>query len=103
MYRISNEVFEKLNNLDEFVEFVCQPHNGQVSAEYGDDPDRFKSRLESFKEIIAQDLPMFSIDEILKFDQYFHEFKKIYEWYGFHGLLTALEFESEKSKLSLNS
>ena len=94
--RISDEVFNKTNSLEELVQIMGTTKDGHKLSEVGDYKD-FIRRLDSFKEVIARELPELTIEEILKFDSMFSKVKDIiYEWYGFNYLLTALEFEQRK-------
>lgn len=92
MKRISEKVYRECETLDDLIMKMGRIRDGYVVSDVGD-MNTFKSRLESFKEVIKEKLPEFTIEEILKFDEYFYELKSLYKWYGVNRLFAALEFE----------
>ena len=85
--RISNEVLEKLNDLDDLI---------KIMGENVGDFDEFKRRFVYFKEEIKETLSELTIEEILKFDEYFNKLQELYKFHGYYYLFAALEFEQRK-------
>ena len=96
--RISDEVFNKTKNLEELVNKMGTTKDGLKISGVGDYIS-FKSRLDTFKQVIARDLPELTIDEILKFDSFSHKLRELYGWYGIEYLLSALEYEQRSKKI----
>jgi hypothetical protein len=96
-WRISEQVLSETKNLDELIEKMTVLRDGRSLAGAAT-KEEFKLRFESFKEMLSQDLPDFTHEEILKFDRFFHRFRGMYEWIGVGTFLTALEFELRKNK-----
>lgn len=104
MKRISQKVLDECNTLEDLLDKATTLTTGErmTFSEIGSDDNNyssFKSRLKMFKEVIERDLPNFTWEEILKFDEFYHDLKKVYDWHGVDYLLKAVEFEIEKSKL----
>ena len=102
MSYISDETLEKCNTLKELLDI--KTNNGQIKYPHIVDENRsykgFYSRLDFFKAYLAENLPELTIEEILKFDSVFQKFKKtVYEMYGYHDFLAAIEFENKKNKI----
>ena len=81
--RLPKNVSDNLKSLDDLVKLFPEIK----------DVDKFKLRFEYFKDFLKTELPELTEEEILKFDKYFYDFQKIYEWYNIENLLTALEYE----------
>jgi hypothetical protein len=94
--RIATEVFEKLDTLDDLIDLIGKTKEGFVISEVGN-TDQFKRRLEYFKEVIKNELPEFTMEELLKFDEHYDKVQKLYKFSGFHYLFAALEFEQRKN------
>ena len=86
-------------NIDEFIDRMCSDKDGKRLnlSEIGTN-EEFKSRFESFKEFIKDDLPNFNEQEVIKFYKHYNEFSKLYQWFGHHSLIKLLEFEQSLTK-----
>lgn len=99
--RISKEVLEKCNTLEDLVEMMTTDKEGNRLnySDIGETKD-FLSRYDSFKEVITRDIPELSLQQILFIMGNQRKVTdKVTSWYGFDRLLTALEFEQRKGKL----
>lgn len=97
--RIQDTTFNELKSLDDLINIMGTTVNGNRIIDVGE-PEEFKSRLKLFREFIQNELPEFTEEEILKYDKYYHNLNKIYEWVGSYYLLTAIEYclRSENKK-----
>jgi hypothetical protein len=93
MKRISDKVFEETKCLEDLVNLMAYSEDGRMYADVGD-PKQFIYRYQMFKERLKKELPEFTNEEILKFDEYFHKFKDtVYVMGGYDRMLTCLEYE----------
>ena len=93
MKRISDKVFEETKSLEDLVQLMAYDKDGRNYYDIGE-PKQFLARYKMFKEMIQRDLPEFTFEEILRFDEYFHKFKDaVYAWHGSDRMLTCLEYE----------
>lgn len=98
MKRISDKVFEQTKSLEDLVNLMAYAVDGSMYADVGE-PKQFILRYKMFKEMIEKELPEFTIEEILKFDEHFHKFKDtVYAWHGYDRMLTCLEYEEMSKK-----
>lgn len=94
----------KYNSIEELLDdMTTEKSTGKklIFSDIGSDEEGyrdFKSRFESFKEVIERDLPELTKDEIIKFNRHYHSFREIYKWSGFDILLRVLEWEQLKNK-----
>lgn len=96
MKRISDKVFQETKTLEDLVNLMAYTKDGRMYADVGE-PKHFILRYQMFKEMLEKELPEFTIEEILKFDEHFYKFKEIvYSWYGSDKMLTCLEYEERK-------
>lgn len=81
-------------NLDDYIKSV----NTTVDGEYIEvlRPVAFKAQLECFKEVIAEELPEFTLEEIIKYYRLSNKLKQVYRWVNIEHLLTAIELENEQ-------
>lgn len=93
--RINDDVLKNINSLEELVNIIGRTKDGRIISDVGE-YNTFKNRFESFKEMLKQNFPDFTEEEILKFTEHSYRLNKIYEWYGAEQLLKALEYESKK-------
>ncbi len=101
MERLTDAVFNKTDTLEELVTLMNTGVNGEIIDRTGD-YIAFKSRFDSFKDILKKDLPELTFDEVLKFDSLINKFRDVvYSWNNVHDLLVALEFEQRKNKINL--
>lgn len=99
--RISKEVLEKCNSLEDLVEMMTTDKEGNRLnySDIGETKD-FLNRYDCFKEVITRDIPELSLQQILFImDNQRKVIDKVTSWYGFDRLLTALEFEQRKGTL----
>ena len=94
--RISEKVYSDLKSLDDLINKMGTTKEGFKISDVGEPAD-FKLRFNSFKEFLKKELPEFSEEDILKFDNYFHKFRNIYSWNGADYFLTAMEYEVRNS------
>lgn len=80
MRRISEKVFNETKTLEELLAKM------KVKQD-------FKYRLRQYKDFIKEELPEFTIEEILKIDEHYSQIKKIYNWSFSAECLAALTFE----------
>lgn len=92
MKRISDEVFEKLNSLDDLINLMRYDRNGRECHGVGD-AESFKYRLDFYKKRIKDELPDFTIDEILKINENFNKLSELFHFSGSENMLAALEYE----------
>jgi len=103
MNLLSKETIDKCNSIDDVLDLATQGKDGKL-LHFSDIGYRengykdFKGRLGIFKEVIERELPEFTIEEILKYNQYYHKLRALYEWNGYYYLFCALEFELKKSR-----
>ena len=96
--RISQEIVDKCNSLEDLVEMMVTDKDGKTLnyADVGETKD-FLSRYENFKEWMEKELPHLSLEQILYImDNRVEVVGKVTSWYGYDRLLTALEFEQRK-------
>ncbi|HSE99951.1 MAG TPA: hypothetical protein VLA48_03560 [Nitrososphaeraceae archaeon] len=101
MERISKEVFEKCNSLEDLVEMMVTDKDGNKVnySDVGETKD-FISRYESFKTILEEGLPDLTFEDILFImNNQSKVVRLVTAWYGYDRLLAALEFEVNKKKL----
>lgn len=99
--RISEKNYSDLKSLDDLITKMGTTKEGFKIKEVGD-PDDFKRRFKYFKEFLKKELPELSEEDILKFDNHFHKFRKIYEeWKGVDYFLTAMEYEVRASEMEI--
>ena len=94
--RISESVFNDLKSLDDLIDKMGKTKDGYKIAGVGE-PNYFKNSLESYKKYLETELHEFSNEELLKIDKHFQKLKKIYDWYGYEYLLTAMEYEAREN------
>jgi hypothetical protein len=95
MKRISQEVFNSCNTIEDLVERMNTTIDGHKINRMD---SNFKSRLDSFKEYLNKSFPELTLEQILFLDEYSYKIKEIYNWNGINDLLTLVEFELEKNK-----
>lgn len=89
--RISEEILDKCNTLEDLVEMMITTRDGKTKD--------FIDRYENFKETIAKELTELSSEQLLFImDNHRRVVDEICSWYGFDRFLTALEFEQRKNK-----
>ena len=89
--RISDKVFNQLESLDDLIDKLSlTPSEREV----------FKLRFESYKKHLAEEAPMFTIDELLRIDANMSAVKSMYDHHLSNEFLIALEFEQRKNKES---
>lgn len=98
--RVTDKVFLKCNTLDDLINLINTTNDGQKIDVVGS-IDSFKSRLESYKNYLNENIPELTLFEILKFDKFYHKIKDIYSWVQFDYLLMAIEFELRKENEQL--
>lgn len=81
--RISDSALKEIESLDDLMK-------NKLNIE---DTDKFKKRLDFFKDYLKESLPDFDLEDILFFDKHLNKFKEIYSWDGISELLTAIEYE----------
>lgn len=94
---------QKYNNITEILDKMTTDKDGvkRLFANIGSDENdyaSFKNRYKMFKEIIANELPEFTHEEILKYNKHYSALQNIYKWCGFDILLKILEWETLKNK-----
>lgn len=95
--KISNEVFEKLTSLDDLINLMRYDRNGMECHGIGE-PEAFKYRLSLYKRKIEQELPDFTVDDILKISENFNKLKDLFGFVGSENMLAALEYEQRSAK-----
>jgi phage terminase large subunit-like protein len=96
--RISEEVLNKCNTLEDLVELMVTDKNGKRLSFYdvGETKD-FVKRYKYFKEWLGEEIPDMTLEQILYImDNKEKVVDKVHKWMGFDRLLTALEFEQRK-------
>jgi len=99
--RISNEMLQKCNTLEDLVEAMVTTKEGKRLnySDVGETKD-FIGRYENFKEYISKEFPNLTLEQILFImDNQRAVIDKVINWYGYDRLLTALEFEQRKNIL----
>ena len=85
-------------NLDDYIK-SCNTTTDSESIKVLN-PTAFKTQLEYFKQMLERDLPEFTLEEILKYDKFSYQLKKIYDWHNVEYLLTAIKLEDETNTTS---
>ncbi len=98
--RISSEMLEKCNTLEDLVEAMVTTKEG-VRLNYADigETKSFISRYKYFKDWLKEEIPNIPLEQILFImDNQRKVTDAITNWYGYDRLLTVLEFEQRKNK-----
>jgi len=96
--RISEEVLNKCNSLEDLVEMMVTDKDGK-RLDYSDvgETKDFIRRYEWFKEYVKKEIPSLSLEQIMFImDNYRNVTDVVCGVYGYDRLLTALEFEQRK-------
>lgn len=98
--RISDNVFNKLESLEDLVYKMGHDKDGRMMADVGEASD-FIPRYKHFKEYLKEKLPELTFEEILRMDELYHRYKDaVYAWHGHDRMLTCLEYE-ERCRIKL--
>lgn len=100
--RISENNLDKCNTIEDLLDVITE--NGSKNyadiGNVGNNYSSFLSRHKFFEEFIEEKLPDFTVEEVLKFEQYFNTFKDtVHSMSGYDIFLTALKFENKKGIL----
>lgn len=92
MKRVSSENLERCKSLEDLWDL--QTSNGSVVYSGLEDVKSVKSRYNAFKKYLEEILPNLTQEQILLFDEYFQDFRKIYDWYNADFFLACLTLEN---------
>lgn len=95
MNRISDKVLDELDTLDDL--WYKMTDGGKINYSGIGSCEEFKNRFYFYRQYLQKELPELTEEEVLRFDEIFHKFKKaVYSFYGFDHYLAALEFIKNK-------
>lgn len=98
MKRISQEIFDKCNSLEDLVNVMNSTSDGRRINRVGTF-EEFNKWFTLFTRHINELFPELTMEQILFLDEYYLKIRELYNWYNSEDLLAALEFELEKAKL----
>jgi len=100
MKHISDKVFNEITSLENLVDRMGTDSNGNKYAAIGETKS-FIYRYQMYKNVLERDLPEFTFDEILKFNEFHHKFRDVvYQGNSYHEFLTCLEYEQRIKNLN---